>query len=606
MVPKIANQQKLAKIYIAKNAAPEVKASARKGINDAAAFEWMYLNTRDAAIRSEALDNMKLDDAGFMKLAFRLAGSDKDGARELAARVKDNAKLSEAVVAYAKEAKKKYDEICRGTYVNNPSQYNADVDKYNELYNVVAVFAPLARDMRSVGPFCNSYDIAQSKGKECDLYTPFEEGMRAAFVESLTDDERAAALSAGTFSKSMDNNPVNTLLVSGKSGPGRKFSDPAAAAMARQYMDPSVVEMSKEEVLAGFKNKLLAEDVALFGSKDGFRALDADAQLAKVQTLKDPEFRKKVVFETIDSYKAFERLKDGHFKMLETIPVEDLAAQLRWAAKEMQGNVQQFRLSGPASAKAIKDQAVIKDLLLDNDAWVHQMGLDEDFGKAYSALLDNITDENLLEEVFRKGKPDEHDRIASKWTIRNVFKRLSPARLEKLRAEVRACADEQAKKNVVVKGYYLGMSLADFCVVNDENGMPATAKVDGGEKVTSICFSNEQRDKFLDVGKGMTGIGKFAALYCSVPDGIDLSENDRTELVPVVRSIKHIKVDGNKYDRYYWEYAHYSKYVDTVHKFQAEIKEESGELTIRYPVDEGIIGTIDMTKEEENELLSAF
>lgn len=608
VVPKIANQQKLAKIYVAKCAAPEVRASARKGISDKAAFEWMFLNTKDAAIRNEALDNMKLDDDGLMSLAIQLARSDKAGACDLAARMKDNSKLSKAVVAKAKEAYKLQKEIVEkeqvGGYRNNPSKFNSDIDKLDRLYKSFVALAPLARDMEVVGEFCGSSDVQKTRGKEeqYDFYTPFEQGMRDAFIASLTDEDRLKAMQNDSVTKSESRNPVRTLRVTSSQRAGK-------ADMSREpqeYQDPSVVKMTEKEVLAGFKNKQLAADAIVLRNASGLKFMMPADQLAKVKSIKNDELRKKVIFEFIDGYKSFDLLKDEHFKMLETVPVKELAAQLRWAAKEMKGNVQQFRLSGPASAKAIKDQAVIKDLLLDNPDWAYEMGLEEDFGKAYNALLENLTDEDILEEVFRKGKPDEYDRIVSKWTLRNLFKRLSAERQEKIRAEVKNRADEQAKKSVVVKGFYLGMSLADFCVVNDLYGMPATANVDQNEKVTFIYFDNDKRDGFLNVGKGMDGIAKFKSLYCKVPDGVDLSQNDRAEMKMVMRSIKHLNFDNSKPGKYRWEYLNFAKYVDHPHNFQAEIQDENGQLTLRYPVDEGVISNVDKTKEEQNDLLNAF
>lgn len=608
VVPKIANQQKLAKIYVAKCAAPEVRASARKGISDKAAFEWMFLNTKDAAIRNEALDNMKLDDDGLMSLAIQLARSDKAGACDLAARMKDNSKLSKAVVAKAKEAYKLQKEIVEkeqvGGYRNNPSKFNSDIDKLDRLYKSFVALAPLARDMEVVGEFCGSSDVQKTRGKEeqYDFYTPFEQGMRDAFIASLTDEDRLKAMQNDSVTKSESRNPVRTLRVTSSQRAGK-------ADMSREpqeYQDPSVVKMTEKEVLAGFKNKQLAADAIVLRNVSGLKFMMPADQLAKVKSIKNDELRKKVIFEFIDGYKSFDLLKDEHFKMLETVPVKELAAQLRWAAKEMKGNVQQFRLSGPASAKAIKDQAVIKDLLLDNPDWAYEMGLEEDFGKAYTALLENLTDEEILEEVFRKGKPDEYDRIASKWTLRNLFKRLSAERQEKIRAEVKNRADEQAKKSVVVKGFYLGMSLADFCVVNDLHGMPATANVDQNEKVTFMYFDNDKRDGFLNVGKGMDGIAKFKSLYCQVPDGVDLSQNDRAEMKMVMRSIKHLNFDNSKPGKYWWEYSNFAKYVDHPHNFQAEIQDENGQLTLRYPVDEGVISNVDKTKEEQNDLLNAF
>ena len=598
VIPKIANQQKLAKIYVSKNAAPEVRTSARKGINDTAAFEWMFLNSKDAAIRSEALDNMKLDDAGLMKLAFQLVGSDKDGARDLAARVKDNAKLSDAIVAKAKEAFELQKEIvtknATGGYMYNPSAFNNDIDNLERLYNSFVALAPLARDMESVGKFCGDYDVRKTRGKkeQYDFFTPFEQGMKEAFVASLSDEDRMAAIGNGSVTKSGSGNPIVTLNVDD----GRYAAHGGVAAPSIDA-EQRTITLTKAEILSGFKDKQLAKDVELLGNVKSLIGLPGTKQLDTVKAIKNANLRKKIVFEIIDSYKAFTMLQDAHFEMLATIPANELAAQLRWAAKEMKGNIQQFRLSGPAAAAAIKDQSVIRDLLVDDPSWAHEMGLEEDFGRAYTALLKNCTDDDTLEKVFRDAKPDEHDRIVSAWELRNVFQYMSAERHAKLLDEAKVRSAEAAKSGVVVKGFYLGMPLGDYCLINADADKPATAKWDANERVTYVFFGNDMRNSFLGVGKGMEGIEKFKDLYCKGGDGKTSS---------VTRSIKHLKMDGNQYDRYRWEYAHFAKYVDESRNFQVEIKDESGELTLRYPVDESIIGTEDKTKEEEQDLLSIF
>ena len=166
---------------------------------------------------------------------------------------------------------------------------------------------------------------------------------------------------------------------------------------------------------------------------------------------------------------------------------------------------------------------------------------------------------------------------------------------------------EASSNGVVVKGFHLGMSLGDYCLINEDAGKPAVrVDYDIKGRVTSICFDDNGRDSFLNVGKGMDGIAKFAELYCKVPDGVDLSQNSRTEMKKVMRSIKHLNFDNNKPGKYRWEYSNFAKYVDHPHKFQAEIQDENGQLTLRYPVDEGVISNVDKTKEEQNDLLNAF
>ena len=145
------------------------------------------------------VDLEHMDDAELSQHALQLARSDKAAALDVAKRIKDNKKLSEAVVAKAKEAYDLQNSIVSkeqvGGYRDNPNKFNSDIDELERLYNSFAALAPLARDMESVGRFCGNYDVQRTKGKEgrYDFFTPFEQGMREAFMASLTDNDRTAA-----------------------------------------------------------------------------------------------------------------------------------------------------------------------------------------------------------------------------------------------------------------------------------------------------------------------------------------------------------------------------------------------------------------------------
>ena len=617
VVPKIKNQKKLAEIYVSGTASAEVKAEARKGLTDPLVFVYVYGKSSDRDVRRDALAKILKDADATLELAWNEGLKKPEDGRKIAARVKDNAKLSRFITGKARGVLD-FAEACSKKQYLSEKQIDADNKYILACCGAIGAIGPLAEDAAVVMPYLEERAVRETKDTETDLVTPFRHVLALAAFKNLNDEDRCDLLQYGRIVKDQQIIVLDIDVAAQKHTPASNGRTPARDGATEEERYDCMVTV--EQVVASFQSsderqrgmELLAEhkrnvaDRAARNRMESIRYLSATAQKAEVAKIADPVERKNTVFALIDTTKDFDSVTDGQVEMLATIPQKDLAAQLRFAAKEMKGNVQQYRASGPAAVKAIKDQAVIKDLLLDNDSWVHEMGLEEDFGKAYNALLDNITDENLLEEVFRKGKPDEYDRIASKWTLRNLFKRLSAERQEKLRAEVKNRADEQAKKSVVVKGFFLGMSLADYCVVNDQHGMPATAEVDQTEKVTFIYFDNDKRDSFLNVGKGMDGIAKFASLYCKVPDGVDLSQNSRTEMKMVMRSIKHLNFDNNKPGKYRWEYSNFAKYVDHPHNFQAEIQDENGQLTLRYPVDEGVIGTVDKTKEEQNDLLNAF
>lgn len=617
VIPKIKDQKKLAEIYISDTAQTEVKAEARKRIAEPTAFVYVYEKSSDRNIRKDALTQILKDADATLELAWNEGLKKPEDGRKLATRVTDNKKLSRFIVDKARGILE-FAEACSKKQYLSESQINADNKYILACCDAIGAIGPLAEDADVVMPYLEEPAVRETKDTETDLVAPFRHVLAFAAFKSLNDGDRCYLLQYGRIVQDQQIIVLDIDVAAQKRTTAPNGRTQARNNATEEERYDCVV--TAEQVIASFQSsderqrgmELLAEhkrdvaDRAARNHMESIRYLSATAQKAEVAKIADPVERKNTVFALIDTTKDFDSVTDGQVEMLATIPQKDLAAQLRFAAKEMKGNVQQYRASGPAAAKAIKDQAVIKDLLLDNDAWVHEMGLEEDFGKAYKALLDNITDENLLEEVFCKGKPDEHGRIANMWTLRGLFTRFSAERQQKLRAEVKARADEQAKKGIVVKGFYLGMSLADFCVVNDQHEMPAKAYVDQNEKVYSIYFDNDERDNFLNVGKGMDGIAKFASLYCKVPDGVDLSQNDRSEMKMVMRSIKHLNFDDSKPGKYRWEYSNFAKYVDHPHNFQAEIQEENGQLTLRYPVDEDVISNVDKTKEEQNDLLNAF
>lgn len=638
VIPKIRDQQKLAKIYIAPGALPEVKKAAREKLTEVDAFIYVVLNSTDQAQRKDAMKQCAGTDANRIAAAWRFALERPSStiAGSLLKGVKDPTLIAEAAAARIDEMTALSDDIetMRRNYGDGPF-VEAKQKQLLALIGGVQKFAPYVQDEERLAAWIARADIAETRGTQIDLYTPFATAYQKVVQErifaSLNDEERRELLEGeGVVHLREVAFILDTTLAK-----IRKSAQAAREPMARGRASIEIPEMAtsakepeydvlvkEAELVASFKDKALAGSILAERRKRAEMKLareraDAaasrimnmppDKQNAEIAKIADPNERKEAVFKIIDSLRAVGKVTPSHKEMLQTIPAKDLAARLRLAAKEMKGNVQQYRASGPAAAFAIKDQAVIKDLLLDDPSWAYEMGLDEDFGVAYTALLENCTDDDTLENVFREAKPDEHDRIVTAWELRNVFKYMSPERRAKLLAEAKNRSADAAKTNVVVKGLYLGMGLGDYCLIRAEADAPCSAKWDGNERLTYIYFGKDGRDSFLDVGKGIDGVTKFKELYCKVPDGVDLAKNSRSEISTVVRSIKHLNSQAKgQYDRYRWEYSHFAKYVDTVHAFQVEIQDETGNLTIRRPVDESVIGVEDKTKEEEQDLLSIF
>ena len=162
-----------------------------------------------------------------------------------------------------------------------------------------------------------------------------------------------------------------------------------------------------------------------------------------------------------------------------------------------------------------------------------------------------------------------------------------------------ARAAEVAKTNVVVKGYYLGMSLADFQLINAANGSPATGTYDNpySRKMTRIAFDRNSYNKFLGINTGnpISDIDKFGRDYGSVPDGVDVS--DKIKSGAAVRT--QMDLEGYSSEGVW-------KWVDTYHKFQAEINDSEGTLVFRPPVVEGLLNSKDIRQEQANAVFDLF
>ncbi len=145
----------------------------------------------------------------------------------------------------------------------------------------------------------------------------------------------------------------------------------------------------------------------------------------------------------------------------------------------------------PAIAKAIKDKEIIKHLLFDYDGWARYKKDSTRREMAYHALVDNITDEDMIWQLYANTSPTK-------------------------------------KSDVISVAYLSGLS---------------------------------------------------AKLSAAIRSKTDL-EGHSSEGV--------------------W------KWVDSYHKFHAEINDEEGTLTLRAPVEEGIFNKSDISQEQANAVFDVF
>ena len=259
----------------------------------------------------------------------------------------------------------------------------------------------------------------------------------------------------------------------------------------------------------------------------------------------------------------------------------------------------------PVIAKAIKDKEIIKHLLFDYDGWARYKKDSTRREMAYHALVDNITDEDMIWQLYANTSPTKKCDVISVAYLSGLSAKLSSAKRKELTDAAFARANEFSKTNIVVKGYYLGMSLADFRLINAANGAngnigePATGIYDDAtsRKMTKITFSRHYYTTFLglDTGNPISDMEKFGREFGVVHDGIDVS--GKTKISAAIRS--KTDLEGHSSEGVW-------KWVDSYHKFHAEINDEEGTLTLRAPVEEGIFNKSDISQEQANAVFDVF
>ena len=175
-VGKMRDQSKLAKIYVAKSTAPEVKKAARAKITEDTAFAAMLVGCKDPAIWKEALDNIKSDKAlvaaaaGLLEegpVGENVAGSKRPVAEQLLCRVKGGDAIGEYLARLAKEELTLRDHI-----------YNSkDQERFVDRYEVYKVFAMHARPCAAIEELKRDKKVIATTKRDdgmYDLYTPLE------------------------------------------------------------------------------------------------------------------------------------------------------------------------------------------------------------------------------------------------------------------------------------------------------------------------------------------------------------------------------------------------------------------------------------------------
>ena len=293
-------------------------------------------------------------------------------------------------------------------------------------------------------------------------------------------------------------------------------------------------------------------------------------------------------------------------EILASVPQETLLQmfyEMAYQRKGLDGNdiYRSFTSQGGMGvvAKAIKDKEIIKHLLIDYDGWARYTEAENSRTRAYRALVNNISDEDVIWQLYANTEPTTRSDIISLGYLSSLAKKLSEPKRKALTDAAFARAEEVAKTNIVVKGYYLGMSLADFRLIDAANGNQASGTYDDAtsRKMVKIVFDSNSYNTFLglDTGNPISDIDKFGRDYGTVPDGVDVSDKVTSDMA--------LRIENNLEG---YSSQGVCKWVDTYHNFQAEIDDNRGILTFRYPVKEEFINQTDIRQEQANAIFDVF
>jgi hypothetical protein len=532
VVSKIANQQKLARVVIAKRVAPEVKNEARKRIDETSALSTIALNAPDRNDQMDALRQITKNEGSRIEAAWFFVENkpSSNAPQTLLKGLSDagRAKFAQSFTARidAASAASKEAENLRRKFGDSMAK-----GKLKELKNILkslVALAPYVEDENTIAAILKREDIADVKGTEFDFLTPLEGARQKAvaekkareaqtFLAALTDEERVTLLEGGKLSKQ---GKMIVLANAGQAAPSAE----------------AVYEISRDEVLKGIKNQELSKNIA---KKEEERRAREEAERQKAAALKAKrekafdalvkagiikeddinhvnsdydnrtaeakfrfaaEYLGKVSYyegmggikkwmRSIELFKESPELQqdlaemifshaytdfDDEQKLAELKKVIAVMPQSR-VVEIFRSNVtdKKVELKARATAYGITDQKVLKDLLVNDDSWARPRTKNCDWERrknVYATLLSNVKDAELADKIFCETRPTKNTDVITVGDILTLIDRLSETKRKELTDRAFARAEEAAKSTVAVKRYYVGMSYLDYELVNFSNG----------------------------------------------------------------------------------------------------------------------------------------
>jgi len=197
VVPKIADQDKLAKIVIARNVAPEVKAEARKRIDKTPALATIAMNAPERQDQVDALKQIRTSESARVDAAWifvvnkpssnapqtLLKGLSDAGRTQFAKSFVEKINAASAAGEEAERLRSKYGD----------TMAEAKVKELKSILRSLVALAPCMEDEKTIESILQRQDVADVRGTEYDFLTPLEGAHQKAVAERKAREAKAEA-----------------------------------------------------------------------------------------------------------------------------------------------------------------------------------------------------------------------------------------------------------------------------------------------------------------------------------------------------------------------------------------------------------------------------
>ena len=196
-IPKIANQQQLARIVVARGVAPEVKAEARKRIDEAPALAAIALNAPVREDQVDALRQIMKSEAARIEAAWIFAAhkSSSNTTKTLLKGLSDDgrAKFAASFIERIDAADAASEEAGRLRRTYGEAAASGKVKEIKAILNSLVKLAPCVEDEKAIEEMLKREDIAGVKGTEYDFLTPLEGAYQRVVAERREREARGKA-----------------------------------------------------------------------------------------------------------------------------------------------------------------------------------------------------------------------------------------------------------------------------------------------------------------------------------------------------------------------------------------------------------------------------